>query len=73
MMWFVYAFILLSSRQVLGSFTRFTNIECEVLDSTFCVSERCDLKVLDHGNAAINVHVKLLKGPVRNGKVFQNK
>lgn len=73
MMWFVFALILFLSGKVSGSFTRFTNIECEVLDPTYLVYKHCDLKLLEHGNAAVNVHGKLLKGPVRNGKVFQKK
>lgn len=73
MMWFVFALILLPSGQVLGSLTRFTNIECEVLDPSYLVYKHCDLKQLEHGNAGVNVHAKLLKGPMRNGKVYQKK
>lgn len=57
------------SGDVLGTLTRFTNIECEVLDPTYCAYKRCDLKLLGRGIVALNVHANLLKGPFNNAKV----
>lgn len=61
-------FVVLES--VMGAYTRFTNIECEVLDPKYCVYNRCDLKLISRGIVALNVHAKLLNGPFKNGKVF---
>lgn len=30
---------------VTGTFTRFTNLQCEVLDPTYCAYKKCELKV----------------------------
>ncbi|KAH8310745.1 hypothetical protein KR044_002851, partial [Drosophila immigrans] len=45
---------------------RFTNLKCEVLDPTYCAYEKCELKLLGRGIVALNVHAKLLKGPIYN-------
>lgn len=70
-MWFVCALFFVASGEVLGTSTRFTNIKCEVFDSTYCTYKRCDLKLMGRGVVALNVHAKLLKGPFNNAKVHK--
>lgn len=68
-MWLVLLLLFPISGEALGTFTRFTNIECQVLDPTYCAYKRCDLKLLGRGIVALNVHATLLKGPFNNAKV----
>ncbi|XP_062136330.1 uncharacterized protein LOC133845784 [Drosophila sulfurigaster albostrigata] len=48
---------------------RFTNLKCKVLDPSYCVYDKCHLKMLGRGIVGINVEAKLLKGPFNNAKV----
>lgn len=49
--------------------TRFTNIQCKVLDPSYCSYKKCELKLLGRGIVAINVHAILLTGSFNNAKV----
>lgn len=60
---------LLATEEVTGTFTRFTNIQCEVLDPTYCAYKKCELKVLGRGIVGINIQALLLAGPFNNAKV----
>lgn len=68
-MWFLFTLILIADVVVSGTNTRFTNIECEVLDPTFVAYKKCELKVLGRGVVGLNVYAQLLNGSFTNAKV----
>lgn len=49
-------FLLFASIVVSETVTRFTNIQCEVLDSYYCSFMICELRVLGRGIVGLNVH-----------------
>ncbi|KAH8359076.1 hypothetical protein KR093_004203, partial [Drosophila rubida] len=69
LLFYYYYIIILSSGVMSGIMARFTNVKCEVLDPSYCVYEKCELKLLGRGTVALNIHAKLLKGPFNNAKV----
>ncbi|XP_043071309.1 uncharacterized protein LOC122322583 [Drosophila grimshawi] len=63
----IFALLLLSTRGL--SDTRFTKIECEMLDTSYATYKECDLKELRGGILAMNIFAELNKRPVNNVKV----
>ncbi|SPP75626.1 Hypothetical predicted protein, partial [Drosophila guanche] len=49
--------------------TRHTNIKCEVFDNLYAEAPVCRLNVLGRGIIGANIHIKLLKLPVRKVKI----
>ncbi|KAH8406837.1 hypothetical protein KR222_005764, partial [Zaprionus bogoriensis] len=68
-MWVLLTITLLAIGARSETVTRFTNIQCEVLDNTYCAYKKCELKVLGRGVVGLNVHAILLKGPFNNAKI----
>lgn len=68
-MWLSLIFTLFVTGDVVGIDVRFTNIQCEVLDPTYCAYKKCELKVLGRGIIGVNVHALLLTGSFNNAKV----
>lgn len=62
-------FTLFVAGEVVGIGVRFTNIQCEVLDPTYCAYKKCELKVLSLGIIGMNGHALLLTGSFNNAKV----
>lgn len=54
----------------MGGLDTFLNLECVVLDPTYCAYMQCELKPMSRGIVALNVHANLLRGPFKNAKVF---
>jgi len=68
-MWTTLVLLLLSCEVFSDTVTRFTNIKCECLDTSYCEFKQCYLKVLGRGIIGLNVHAILLKGSFNNAKV----
>ncbi|EDV96534.1 GH16302 [Drosophila grimshawi] len=66
----IFALLLLSTRGL--SDTRFTKIECEMLDTSYATYKECDLKELRGGILAMNIFAELNKRPVNNVKSLGN-
>ncbi|KAH8404145.1 hypothetical protein KR215_010328, partial [Drosophila sulfurigaster] len=68
-MWAPFILLLFFNGGLSTRITRFTNLKCKVLDPSYCVYDKCHLKMLGRGIVGINVEAKLLKGPFYNAKV----
>lgn len=69
-MWFLLLKLaLFAVAAVSATYTRFTNIQCEALDPTFCSFKKCEIKVLGRGIMGVNIHALLLTGFFTNAKV----
>lgn len=60
MWWFPLMFILLAVGSLSKSHTRYTNIECEVLNPLYIVYRQCRLKVLGRGVVGMNLHMHFI-------------
>ncbi|XP_075163255.1 uncharacterized protein LOC142235889 [Haematobia irritans] len=49
-----------------ASSTKFTNFQCEVLDSSFCTFDECKLKVITRGLVGVNMRLRFFELPVSN-------
>ncbi|XP_060651557.1 uncharacterized protein LOC132788243 [Drosophila nasuta] len=56
-MWNLFIFLLLV--EFSASVTRFTNINCEVLEASKTSFKECELKVLGRGKIGLNLHMEL--------------
>lgn len=74
-MWLPLKFGFLAVVAVSATVTRFTNIQCEVLDPTFCAYNKCELNVLGRGIVGINIHAYFINETAKTSKVsfFQYK
>ncbi|XP_062127736.1 uncharacterized protein LOC133840090 [Drosophila sulfurigaster albostrigata] len=68
-MWNVLGILLLICGLPKLNCSRFTNVECEVLDASYVNFNLCDLKVLGRGIVALNIHAVMLKEPIKVSKV----
>ncbi|XP_051859803.1 uncharacterized protein LOC117569868 isoform X1 [Drosophila albomicans] len=68
-MWAPFILLLFFNGGLSTRMHRFTNLKCTVLDPSYCVYDKCHLKILGRGIVGINVDAKLLKGPFNNAKV----
>jgi len=50
--------------------SRFTNIQCEILDKGYITYPQCNLKILSRGVVGLNLHIHLLQPPVTTVKVI---
>lgn len=48
---------------------KFTNLQCEIIDKEFVAISVCKLEIERRGVVSLNLHAKLLKGPVNNATV----
>ncbi|KAH8401810.1 hypothetical protein KR009_008045 [Drosophila setifemur] len=46
--------------------SRFTNIQCQSYNDTYCVFTKCKLNLIGRGRIAANMYLKLLKVPIDN-------
>lgn len=51
--------------------SRFTNIQCDILDIGYITYPKCHLKMLGRGVVGLNIHLKLLQPPVTTVKVIK--
>lgn len=68
-MLFAFVLLLLAAEIHSAIESRFTNIECQMLDPSYAVYEQCELKILGRGIVGLNVKARLKKGPFNNAKV----
>ncbi|KAH8302733.1 hypothetical protein KR044_010237, partial [Drosophila immigrans] len=58
-MWAPFVFLFLLQAEFSACTTRFTNIECVVLDESSNSFKKCELKVLGRGIVGMNLHVEV--------------
>lgn len=68
-MWLPLKFVILAVVAVSATVTRFTNIQCQVLDPTFCAYKKCELKVLGRGIVGLNIHAYFINETAKTAKV----
>ncbi|XP_017860683.1 PREDICTED: uncharacterized protein LOC108612316 [Drosophila arizonae] len=68
-MWLQFVILLLVKNAFSLEVTRFTNVECEMLDPSYATFEQCELKILGRGIIGLNIYAKLNKGPFNNAKI----
>ncbi|XP_062136243.1 uncharacterized protein LOC133845715 isoform X1 [Drosophila sulfurigaster albostrigata] len=68
-MWNVLGILLLICGVPKLNCSRFTNVECKVLDASYVNFNLCDLNVLGRGIVALNIHAVILKEPLKVAKV----
>ncbi|KRG06193.1 uncharacterized protein Dmoj_GI13241 [Drosophila mojavensis] len=69
-MLFAFVLLLLAAEIHSAIESRFTNIECQMLDPSYAVYEQCELKILGRGIVGLNVKARLKKGPFNNAKSY---
>jgi len=67
-MWAPIALLLLSVGVYSENYTRFSNVECQVLDPSYVYFKECNLKVLGRGIVGLNVNA-VLQQPLKIAKV----
>ncbi|EDV96532.1 GH16300 [Drosophila grimshawi] len=68
-MWLSVKFFLLLLVVAKSTKTRFTNVECEMLDPLYATFKECKLKILGRGIVGLNVYATLNQGPFKTAKV----
>jgi len=70
-MWIPFTLLLLAIEGNAAVGSRFTNIQCDILDVGYITYPKCHLKMLGRGVVGLNVHIKLLQKPVTTVKVIK--
>ncbi|XP_034110937.1 uncharacterized protein LOC117572315 [Drosophila albomicans] len=68
-MWMSFLILLLAFEGHSATVSRFTNVECKILDIGYITYPKCYLKLLGRDIVGLNIHLKLLKPPVETVKV----
>ncbi|XP_030241851.1 uncharacterized protein LOC108650192 [Drosophila navojoa] len=68
-MWLRFGILLMVTNALSMEVTRFTNVECKMLDPSYATYEQCELKILGRGIIGLNIYARLNKGPFNNAKV----
>ncbi|KAH8371693.1 hypothetical protein KR093_008549, partial [Drosophila rubida] len=64
-----FVILLLAIEGQTASVSRFTNVECEILDIGYITYPKCNLKLVGRGIVGLNINMKLLKPPVETVKL----
>lgn len=68
-MWLPFGLVLMITGALSSTPSKFTGLECQILDPDYFTYSQCKLKVLGRGIIGLNVHARMYQGPLKNAKV----